>query len=375
MAPAGQELTMFTGALAHVMGSDEVGGGRPLSFAEIAYEADLYIQRTHGLKAVRPQCHTPRQDAGDLARAPLFVNSRDDAVLLVSVSLISSSVSREDSRYRFKIKVEGINESNRSLGRSGVTINVPTIDSHEHYLATKINKLSSFSCTAPFHHGPGEEIFGFLHDGSFGKKAATCLLMECACEQWPRGECIDLEADLLTSCSRLDLHVRVWSTRPKTGDGFGDPDWKTTTQKDQQGIPVYFVSLGFDAARVALAPDPGEINGAAGEGDLEKVKALLQEKPDLVFSKNNLGETPLYWAAYHGQKDAAEVLLTAKADVNAKNIVGLTPLHAAAHRGHKDVAELLLANKAEVNAKENNGMTPLDFALMKDHKGVAELLR
>ena len=63
---------MFTGALAHVLRDDEAGDGRTLSFADLAYEADRYIQRTHGLRAVRPQCHTPRQDAGDLARVPLF---------------------------------------------------------------------------------------------------------------------------------------------------------------------------------------------------------------------------------------------------------------------------------------------------------------
>ena len=72
IAPTGHELTMFTGALAHVLNGDEAGTGRTLSFTDIAYETDRYIQRTHGLKAVRPQCHTPRQDAGNLARVPLF---------------------------------------------------------------------------------------------------------------------------------------------------------------------------------------------------------------------------------------------------------------------------------------------------------------
>ncbi len=74
MAPIGHELTMFTGALAHVLSTGATGADRPLSFADIAYEADRYIRRIHGLKAVRPQCHSPRQDAGDLARWPLFMN-------------------------------------------------------------------------------------------------------------------------------------------------------------------------------------------------------------------------------------------------------------------------------------------------------------
>jgi ankyrin repeat protein len=47
----------------------------------------------------------------------------------------------------------------------------------------------------------------------------------------------------------------------------------------------------------------------------------------------------------------AELLLAAKADVNAKDSDGWTPLHWAADRGRADVAELLLANNANVDAK------------------------
>ena len=38
----------------------------------------------------------------------------------------------------------------------------------------------------------------------------------------------------------------------------------------------------------------GEIHDAAKDGDLEKVKALLKDNPDLVFSKDNDGATPLH---------------------------------------------------------------------------------
>jgi ankyrin repeat protein len=88
-----------------------------------------------------------------------------------------------------------------------------------------------------------------------------------------------------------------------------------------------------------------EIHDAACEGDLEKVKALLKYKPDLVFSKDRSGSTPLHWAAFRGRKDVAELLLANKADVNAKNSTRATPLNWASsgHKGavHKDVVELL----------------------------------
>jgi ankyrin repeat protein len=74
---------------------------------------------------------------------------------------------------------------------------------------------------------------------------------------------------------------------------------------------------------------------------LEKLKALLKGNPNLVFSKDTNGMTPLYWAAARGHKDVAELLLANKAEVNAKDNHGQTPLHVAAAEGHKDVVELL----------------------------------
>ena len=138
--------------------------------------------------------------------------------------------------------------------------------------------------------------------------------------------------------------------------------------------PEAGVSLQHASMRMQVAFGE-EIDDAARNGDLEKVKTLLKDNPDLVSSKDKWDRTPLHWAAFGGHKDVATLLLASKAEVNAKAIAGRTPLHLAAGRGHKDVAELLLANKAEVNATDTDGETPLHMAVAGEHKGVAELLR
>jgi len=133
-----------------------------------------------------------------------------------------------------------------------------------------------------------------------------------------------------------------------------------------------------------LAPTPmsasighkygSKLNDAAATGNFSKSKALLKANPDLVFSKDKNGYTPLHWAAFMGHKDVAELLLADGADVNATNNFGETPLHEAASMGHKDVAELLLASNADVNAKGNYRTTTLHLAAYMGHRDVSELL-
>jgi len=118
----------------------------------------------------------------------------------------------------------------------------------------------------------------------------------------------------------------------------------------------------------------GEIHDAAENGELEKIQKLLKANPDLVFSKNNYGITPLFVAAANGHRDGVALLFANKAEVNAKTGAGATPLYIAAQDGYKDVAELLLANKADVNAKTDHGQTALQAAASNGHKEVVEML-
>jgi hypothetical protein len=147
--------------------------------------------------------------------------------------------------------------------------------------------------------------------------------------------------------------------------------WRSPVPRRAAIVLVALLALAWSSLAFC-----GEIHDAALEGDLAKVKALLNENPDLVLRKDDrYGMTPLHYAAAYGHKDVAELLLANKADVNAKDNQGWTPLHYAALKGYADVAELLLANKAEVNAEANSGWTPLHYAAANGHKDVAELLR
>jgi ankyrin repeat protein len=118
----------------------------------------------------------------------------------------------------------------------------------------------------------------------------------------------------------------------------------------------------------------GEIHDAAESGGLEKVRLLLKANPELVFSKDTDGRTPLHYAASCTNKDVVELLLAYKADVNAKDNDGRTPLHLASEDGRKEVVELLLANHADVNAKDGYGDTPLHWVADWGRKDLVKLL-
>ncbi len=159
----------------------------------------------------------------------------------------------------------------------------------------------------------------------------------------------------------------------------GDPDHKAhgyLCDADSELSAAVSLAGKNNAPQVAATPTPSKfpIQEAAHAGDLNKVKTLLQNDPNLAFSKDSFGVTPLLAASDTGHKDVVELLLAYKADVNPKNCFDFTPLHYAARGGYKDLAALLIANKADVNARDDQGLTPLHDTALCGHKDVAEVL-
>src|SRR6266496_59586 len=97
------------------------------------------------------------------------------------------------------------------------------------------------------------------------------------------------------------------------------------------GRPFYLRSSSFITFLILLSWSnlvlAGEIHEAVKNNDLVKVKSLIKDSSDLVFSKDEDGFTPLHLAAANGYKDIAELLLASKADIEAKDKSRSTPLH------------------------------------------------
>ncbi|CAD5231702.1 unnamed protein product [Bursaphelenchus xylophilus] len=115
------------------------------------------------------------------------------------------------------------------------------------------------------------------------------------------------------------------------------------------------------------------LHEAARDGDLDKVKQLLQCGYD-VNAKDYGGWTPLSEAVNHGHLDVSRVLLQNGAEVDCQSgqallnddgtacdSAGDTPLMEACANGHIDVAKLLITFKASVSRCNHNGFSALYF--------------
>ena len=107
---------------------------------------------------------------------------------------------------------------------------------------------------------------------------------------------------------------------------------------------------------------PEDLGGAARQGELKKIKTLLDEGADLN-GKYDKGFTPLHWAATMNQVDAIKLLIDEGANVNLRDGYQSTPLLLAAFFGNAESVESLLKGGADPNLRNKDGALPVEAML------------
>lgn len=155
-----------------------------------------------------------------------------------------------------------------------------------------------------------------------------------------------------------------------------------------------------------MSSDPNDIFDACRQGNIEKVKELYEENPDVITTSDFKGFTPIVLATYNNQPEVVDFLLEkgAKIDsedgensalmgvafkgyteiarklietganVNQRNANGATALTFAATFGHIDIAKMLLKKGADIYVPDSRGKTPLDHARMQENWEMYDLL-
>jgi ankyrin repeat protein len=94
---------------------------------------------------------------------------------------------------------------------------------------------------------------------------------------------------------------------------------------------------------------------AAGRGDLESVRQLVDDKPAWIHTVGSHGRTMLWEAAYRGKLAVVQFLLERDADINlpgchlSKHGIEITPYCVARHEGRDLVADYLLQQGATID--------------------------
>jgi ankyrin repeat protein len=177
--------------------------------------------------------------------------------------------------------------------------------------------------------------------------------------------------------------------------------------------PLAGLSQGYLAAAGTAGPneipkeDAAFARRASEADEINRLRAMIKDSPDLINARDQHGRTPLHEAAVKGQllvaqflvengadidaketesshgtalqlaalegnKDMVELLLQKGANVAAVNKDGMTALHLAAGNGFRSIVESLAGHKADANAVSNKGVTPLHLAVANGFKVTAE---
>jgi ankyrin repeat protein len=123
-------------------------------------------------------------------------------------------------------------------------------------------------------------------------------------------------------------------------------------------------------AKAELPP----IHQAVLDGNIERVRELLDGNPTLIESWDEVGRTPLRTAAFCGHTDIVRLLLDRGANIEAATTGGWPPLLTAAQNGHTDTVRLLLYKGAKIETANSHGGTPLLYAAQQKHLEIVKLL-
>lgn len=109
---------------------------------------------------------------------------------------------------------------------------------------------------------------------------------------------------------------------------------------------------------------------AARAGATSLTAVLIEEKLCNIDATSEHGFTALHLAVVNDQREIAQQLLEAGANVNTSDRVGQAPLSTASRYGSAEMVQLLTANNADVGSRDSSGRTALHWAVDRQPAGL-----
>ena len=101
---------------------------------------------------------------------------------------------------------------------------------------------------------------------------------------------------------------------------------------------------------------------AAKTGNLQLVRNLLRENPNIIQSFDIVGLTALHWCALRNRMEVAKLLVSSRALVDAIDMVKRTPLFLAVKRDNFELIQFFLINKADPCIVPDPKKSVVDYA-------------
>ncbi|XP_048238773.1 uncharacterized protein LOC124124966 isoform X4 [Haliotis rufescens] len=121
--------------------------------------------------------------------------------------------------------------------------------------------------------------------------------------------------------------------------------------------------------------DCGDLYDASRRGNLEEVKRILSQGVDVNCRSGWWSRTPVMGAAWSGNRDVVELLVSEGADVSLVDRDGHNILHFACVRGHFETVKFVLSlHVVDIDARDNWRRTAADWARDGGHTRVVDLL-
>ena len=127
-------------------------------------------------------------------------------------------------------------------------------------------------------------------------------------------------------------------------------------------VPLALINAGADVNIISTNFKDSACHLAATENDDIQIMEALHGQGAVLDLQNQLGHTPLHWAAHKGNVQIIRYLLEHGVNVNTRDELGETPLLIASSRFKTEAVETLLSlGEANPTLTDHFDMSPLDY--------------